>query len=191
MRSVITAVIKILVVNNMKVAIGTKNPVKIAAVEEAFRKVWPDKNFEFISVDVKSEVSDQPMSDEESIQGATNRAKSAKEKIKAEFGVGLEGGLQKIGDRWFDCGWIAVLDNQNNKGFGSSIRMEVPPKMMKLIREGNELGKVVDIVFDVENSKHSNGHFGLMTGNAITRKEGYRDGVIAALAAFINPQVFE
>ena len=69
--------------------------------------------------------------------------------------------------------------------------MEVPPKMMKLIQEGKELGKVVDIVFNVENSKQTNGHFGLMTGKTITRKEGYRDGVIAALAAFINQQVFE
>jgi len=34
-------------VNNMKVAIGSKNPVKLAAVEEAFKKVWPDQKFDF------------------------------------------------------------------------------------------------------------------------------------------------
>lgn len=175
----------------MKVAIGTKNPVKIAAVEEAFHKVWPEKEFGFIGVEVASGVSDQPMSDEESITGATNRAKMALEKEGAGFGVGLEGGLQKIGDRWFDCGWIVVLDNKDNKGVGASIKMEVPLKMMKHIHEGIELGKVVDIVFQVENSKHSQGHFGLMTGGTISRKEGYRDGVIAALAAFINPDIFE
>lgn len=175
----------------MKVAIGTKNPVKIQAVEEAFTKVWPDKKFEYIGVDVTSGVPDQPMSDGESIMGATNRAQAALEKLNSDFGVGLEGGLQLIGDKWFDCGWIVVLDSKGHKGVGSSIKMEVPPKMMKLIQEGKELGKVVDILFHVENSKQTNGHFGLMTGKTITRKEGYRDGVIAALAAFINQQVFE
>ncbi len=175
----------------MKVAIGTKNPAKISAVEQAFTKVWPDRQCEFIGVEVVSSVSDQPMTDEESIIGATNRAKSAMEKVQADFGVGLEGGLQKIGNQWFDCGWIVILDKKEHRGIGSSIKMEVPPKMMRYIHEGIELGKVVDIVFHVENAKHSNGHFGLMTANAITRVEGYRDGVIAALAAFINPEVFK
>lgn len=174
-----------------KIAIGTKNPVKIQAVEEAFMRVWPEREFDFIGVEVTSGVPDQPMSDEESIIGATNRARHAMKIEQADFGVGLEGGIQKIGNQYFDCGWIVVLDTKGNRGVGSSIKMEVPPKMIKLINEGIELGKVVDIVFDVEDSKHSQGHFGLMTGDAITRKEGYRDGVIAALAAFINPGVFK
>jgi len=174
----------------MKVAIGTKNPAKISAVEQAFKKVWPDIQFEFIGVEVISRVSDQPMTDEESIKGAINRAKAALEEEQADFGVGLEGGLQRIGTQWFDCGWIVILDKKEHLGIGSSIKMEVPPKMMKYIDEGIELGKVVDIVFNVKNAKHSNGHFGLMTANAITRVEGYRDGVISALVPFINPDVF-
>jgi inosine/xanthosine triphosphatase len=174
----------------MKVAIGTKNPAKIAAVEQAFKKVWPDRDFDFIGVEVVSGISDQPMTDEESIKGAMNRAKAALEKEQADFSVGLEGGLQKIGNQWFDCGWIVIKDREGHLGVGSSIKMEVPPKMMKYIHEGVELGKVVDIVFHVKNAKHSNGHFGLMTANAITRVEGYRDGVIAALAPFINPDIF-
>ena len=26
------------------------------------------------------------------------------------LGIGLEGGVNKIGDKWFECGWIAVID---------------------------------------------------------------------------------
>ncbi|HVZ58518.1 MAG TPA: inosine/xanthosine triphosphatase [Patescibacteria group bacterium] len=174
----------------MKVAVGSKNPVKIAAVKEAFVKVWPDREFEFIGTEVDSGVPDQPMSDNESIIGATNRALRAKSFVSADYGVGLEGGIQKIGEKYFDCGWIVVIDKKGQRGIDSSIRMEVPPKMMELIHQGTELGKVVDIVFRTNNAKHNQGHFGLMTGNAITRKEGYRDGVITALAAFINPDIF-
>lgn len=177
--------------NNIRVAIGSKNPVKIEAVKEAFQKVWPDKKFEFVGVEVSSGVPDQPMSDEESIKGATNRATRAKSAVEADFGVGLEGGLQKIGERWFDCGWIVVIDNEGKAGVGSSLRLEAPTKMMEFIHQGIELGKVNDILFKIENSKHDQGHFGLMTNNVIKRKEGYRDGIIAALAAFMHPELFE
>ena len=61
----------------MKVAIGSTNPVKIAAVKSAFKKVWPNKKFTFKGIKVNSGVSHQPMSDIESIKGAGNRAKKA------------------------------------------------------------------------------------------------------------------
>lgn len=176
---------------NIRVAIGSKNPVKIEAVKDAFEKVWPDKTFEFVGVEVSSGVPDQPMSDEESIKGATSRANNAIKELNGDFGVGLEGGLQKIGERWFDCGWIVVIDKEGNLGIGSSLRLEAPQKMMELIHQGIELGKVNDILFKKENSKHDQGHFGLMTNNVIKRKEGYRDGIIAALAAFMHPELFE
>jgi inosine/xanthosine triphosphatase len=175
----------------MKVAIGSKNPVKIASVQDAFELVWPDPIFDFEGIDVASGVSDQPMTDVESIKGATNRAQRALDALQADYGVGLEGGIQQIGDEYFDCGWIVVLDKQGKKGIGSSIRMIVPPKMIRLIKEGEELGTVVDMVFGTQNSKHAGGHFGLMTNNAVTRLSGYRDGIISALAVFIHPEVFK
>lgn len=174
----------------MKVAIGSKNRVKIACVEEAFKKVWPERDFIFEGVEVSSSVPDQPMSDEESITGATNRAKRALEKTHADFGVGLEGGLQQTSGEWYDCGWIVVVDTKGMKGIGSTIKMAVPAKMIELIQQGKELGDVVDIVFGQHNSKQSGGHFGLMSNNIITRKDGYRDGVISALVAFLHPDLF-
>ena len=59
----------------MRVAVGSTNPAKIKAVKAAFQKVWPDKKWVVEGVEVKSGVSDQPMSTSESIKGATNRAK--------------------------------------------------------------------------------------------------------------------
>lgn len=174
----------------MKVAIGSKNPVKIAAVKEAFEKIWPDKEFSFEGIEVASGVSDQPMSDEESIKGGTTRAQLAIEALNADFGVGLEGGLQEISGKWFDCGWIVVVDRQGGEGVGSSIKMITPPKMMELIHKGVELGHVNDIIFQKTNSKQGNGHFGHMTNDAITRQSGYRDGIISALAVFLHPELF-
>jgi len=175
----------------MKVAVGSENPVKIEAVKRAFGSVWPNKNWHVSGVVVSSGVSDQPMSDEESIKGATQRARQVLRICKADYGVGLEGGLQKIGKLWFDCGWMVVIDKKGRVGIGSSARIQTPPKMMKLIKKGKELGEVNDILFKKKNSKQKEGHFGIMTKNAITRADGYKDGVIMALSRFIQPKVFE
>jgi non-canonical (house-cleaning) NTP pyrophosphatase len=69
--------------------------------------------------------------------------------------------------------------------------MQTPPKVMRLIRKGIELGVADDMIFKTKNSKHSGGHFGLMTDNAVTRSAMYRDGVISALSRFIHPEVYE
>jgi len=174
----------------MKVTVGSKNPVKISAVKQAFLTVFPDETWEVVGIDVKSGVSDQPMSDKESIKGATNRANRALRQAKSDFGVGLEGGLQKIGKYWFDCGWIVIVKKNGEIGIGSTIKMITPERLMKLIHEGTELGAANDIVFGKKNSKHAEGHFGLMTNNALTRTRGYTDGVIAALSRFLHPHLF-
>ncbi len=53
-----------------------------------------------------------------------------------------------------------------------------------------ELGEALDKIFNRINTKQAEGHFGLMTNKVITRTQGYRDGVIMALARFIQPQLF-
>ncbi|OGE32184.1 hypothetical protein A2631_05730 [Candidatus Daviesbacteria bacterium RIFCSPHIGHO2_01_FULL_44_29] len=175
----------------MKVAVGSKNPVKVEAVTIAFAKVWPAENLEIEGVEVSSGVSAQPMSDKESIKGAINRARRALKLLGADFGVGLEGGIQKIGNKWFDCGWLVVIDKQGRTGIGSTVRMSVPPVMVQLIKKGKELGEACDITFNRVNTKHAEGHFGLMTKNHITRTSGYVDGVISALGHFMIPDVFD
>jgi inosine/xanthosine triphosphatase len=173
------------------VAVGSKNPVKIEATQKAFQKVWPKENWKSIGVSVASGVSAQPMSDKESIQGAQNRAQTAIYAKKTKWGVGLEGGLQNIGTKWFDCGWIAVVNAQGIVGLGSTARIITPPRMIELINQGMELGDVVDLLCNTQNAKQSEGHFGLMTQNAITRTSGYIDGVIMALTRFLQPHLFE
>ena len=175
----------------MLVAIGSTNPVKIAAVKSAFKKVWPIQYFRFKGIEVDSRVSHQPMSDLESIKGAKNRAKKALKLMKADFGVGLEGGLQKVGKNWFDSGWIVVIDKKGNEGIGSSLKMQTPQKMIKYLRKGLELGDIDDFFFKTKNSKQKEGHFGLMTKNIIFRKDGYMHAVVSALIRFINPQLFD
>jgi inosine/xanthosine triphosphatase len=174
-----------------KVAVGSKNPVKIEAVRLAFKDVWPEIEWEVIGTDVSSGVSNQPMSDRESIKGATNRAKRSRKLHNADFGVGLEGGLQKVGKDYVDAGWMVVVSKDGRLGIGSTVKMHTPHKMMRMVlEEGKELGEVCDIFFKRKNTKQAEGQFGLMTKNLITRTEGYRHGVISALVRFIHPDLY-
>lgn len=174
-----------------KVAIGSHNPVKIEATRRAFSSLWPEERFEFAGVDASSGVSDQPMSDEECVKGARNRAKDALRKAKADYGVGIEGGICKVDDCYFARAWVVVVDQKSGVGSGSTISAPMPPKFMELIHSGMELGKANDILTGRENTKQKEGYFGLITNNLITREKGYTDGVIMALASFKNKDIFK
>lgn len=175
----------------MKVAVGSTNPIKIEATKKAFQKVWPNKKWQIIGLDVKSGISNQPMSDTESIKGATNRAKSALKVGKADFGVGIEGGLHQIGAIWFDTAWIVVINKSGKKGIGSTYRLQTPNRFMKMIKKGKEIGEAADEIFKTKNSKQKSGHFGLMTKGIISRADAYTNGIICTLSRFIRPEIFD
>lgn len=157
----------------------------------AFAVLWPEGACDIVPVSVDSGVTAQPMSDAEGIRGAANRAQRARMALDADFGVGLEGGLHEVDGRWFDCGWVVVVDRDGREGIGSTVKIQTPAKVIALVHQGMELGVANDLFFGAANSKQAQGHFGLMTNGAITRAQGYRDGVIMALTRFLHPDLFE
>lgn len=174
-----------------QIIVGSQNPVKIEAVRLAFSRVWPNESWDVIGSKTESGVNPQPMSPKESITGARNRAQAAlAATTEAEFGVGLEGGLELIGGLWFDCGWIVIVDREGREGIASTARIHTPNAIMQHIHDGKELGDAIDIVFNRINAKQAEGHFGLMTNNAVTRTTGYTEAVCLALSRFLHPELF-
>lgn len=173
------------------IAVGSKNPVKINSALKAFERCWPDYAWEVRSTDTTSGVSGQPMDDEEGISGARNRAKGALENImEAEYGVGLEGSLHEINGLWLACGWVVVRNRLGQEGIGASPRILMPPKSIELVKQGYEAGEAFDMLTKRENTKQQEGFFGILTKGAISREEGYRDGVIMALTYFLSPEFY-
>lgn len=177
--------------SSIKIAVGTTNPAKITAINLAFSKLYSNKSTNIVPVEVESGVSAQPMSPLESITGATNRAiRALKQVDTATYGIGLEGGLEEINGEWFDCGWCVIVDRNNIRGIASSARIITPRSVMNLIKQGKELGEAIDVIFNRVNSKQAEGHFGLMTNNAITRSDGYMQAVCLAFTRFLHPELF-
>src|SRR5687768_4500395 len=165
----------------MIISVGSLNPVKLHAVEQAFKTVWPKQQLKLDGIAANSGVKEQPLSDQEMLRGAKARAQQVMALAKADFGVGLEGGLHKIGDDWFGRSWIVVMDRSGRVGVGSSVSCLIPPAMMDLIHQGKDMNQVCEALYGVKDIGKREGYFGLLTNNLITRASGYRDGVIMAL----------
>lgn len=169
-----------------KVAVGSLNPVKLDAVRIAFERTWPNEEWHVTGVAVASGVSDQPMTAHESITGATARAHAARISIGADFGVGLEGGLQEYNGNWFDIGWAVVEGSDDAQGIAPSVGICIPEALMEKVRAGKEVGTACDEYFALKNSKQNSGSHGVLTNGTVTRTDAYVDAVACALSAFIH-----
>lgn len=175
-----------------KVYIGSSNPVKIACTRIGFETVFGNMdNFEFIGKSVSSEVSDQPMTNSETLAGAINRANNLEAAYPdGDLYVGIEGGIEEIGDEMEAFAWV-VVNGDGLTGKAQTSTFQLPPKIVELIRQGVELGHADDMVFKRKNSKQGNGAVGILTHNVIDRIEYYRHAVILALIPFVNPELYQ
>ncbi|MCK9906672.1 inosine/xanthosine triphosphatase, partial [Frankia sp. Cpl3] len=91
----------------MRVALGTTNRAKREAVVLAMGN-------EPSCLSVPSGVSDQPLSEAETIEGAINRARNVLELVPdAQIGLGLEGGLtfdERFTRQWYLISVCAAWD---------------------------------------------------------------------------------
>jgi inosine/xanthosine triphosphatase len=172
----------------MKVAVGSTNPVKIQAVNEVFKEVFA-KEVEIKSIKVNSEVSTQPFK-EDIIKGSVNRAKKALKLKDADFGVGIESGVMKFGEKRYNLGFVTVVDKKGNIGTGTSGWFECPSSILRELEKGKELGQVISEITGRVDMQRREGAIGIFTKGKVTRKELYKHGVFMALTKFLSPEIF-
>ncbi len=173
-----------------KVVVSSLNPVKLEAVQNGFLRLFHHDNFEFIKINVDSGVSDQPMTDMESRNGALNRALNARMVIPdGDFWVGVEGGCDYLDGDMVAFAWI-VVQGSENRGSARTALFRLPKEVQRLVESGLELGLADDEVFGEENSKQNSGAVGLLTGDVVTRTSLYEQAVILALIPFKNQDLY-
>lgn len=173
----------------MKIAVGSTNPVKIAAVRSVVERIWPEAQVEGVAV--PSGVSEMPMSEAETIIGAQNRAKAARQQLTADLGIGLEGGLHEEPFGWALQGWVAVVAGNGRSGLGSGTTLPLPSHIVQRVLAGEELGHVMDDLLGEENVKQKGGAIGALTGGLIMRQDAFTHSVIYALSPFIAPEFYK
>ena len=155
-------------------SVGSKNKVKIRAVEIAFKNVFGNCKVKGMAVD--SEVSPQPI-DNETIVGAENRARAAFEKfpLKSDptFAVGLEAGLFWVPTikQFVDVQYCAILDRGGEITYGHSPGFYYPSEFYDSIEKGIEIEKIVEKLYGISDIGEKNGAIGFLTNDRVTREE--------------------
>ncbi|MDT8859351.1 DUF84 family protein [Alkalihalobacillus sp. MEB130] len=151
----------------MRVAIGTKNPAKVHAVQDTLIR----EGHSFVSVSVESGVSPQPFSDMETLEGAKNRAKKALAITDADLSFGLEGGVQESETGLLLCNWGVLLHKDGGEWLASGAKFPLPSYVADRLRQGEELGVVMADVTGNLDIRKKEGAIGIYTGGWVSRKE--------------------
>ncbi|KAI8926843.1 hypothetical protein BC831DRAFT_454585 [Entophlyctis helioformis] len=190
----------------LRVAVGTTNPAKLRAVEAACTQIFLSplpspvpaaaataaatgvyQSIEVVGISVPSGVRDQPLSDAETQTGALTRARAVlAADPTAHYGVGVEGGAQETLGRWFESGWICVVDRSGRVGLGTSGRYELSAGIMKRLLAGEELAQVIDDLSGLSDVRSTQGAMGLVTNGLVPRDTAYVHGVLFAFAPFVS-----
>lgn len=172
----------------MKVAVGSTNPVKVKATENVMKRIYGD--VEVIPLDVASKVSHTPLTDDECAEGAIYRAEEAIRRTEADFGVGLEGGVAKRVDKYFLVGWCAVVDSIGDMALGCGGGIELPDIVVKEVLNGKELGKVMDEIMGLNETKRKMGAVGILTNGLTNRQESWEVTIIHAMARRLRTDLY-
>lgn len=180
--------------NFLRVGVGSTNPAKVDAVVAAFRDLGYVA--EVIGFSVASGVAAQPFSDEETIQGAVNRAQAVlhaadEAGIPCDWAVGLEGGVVESPFGMFLCNWGAVINREGIVGIGGGHRVQLPLTIERHLRQGEELGITMNRLAGGQEVNKREGAIGILTDGHITRRTMFRDTVICAMAPFLLPTFYQ
>ena len=169
----------------MKIVAGTENKVKVSAVEEILSDYSHLAEAEVIAAAVPSDVGDQPLSLDETVRGAINRAKNAFG--DCDYSIGIESGLIEVPytkSGYMDVCIVAIYDGENAY-LGMSSGWEFPdPEIVRLMtEEGLNMTRAsnkVGLSFDT-NLGSAQGAIGVVTKGRVDRKEYTKQALRMAL----------
>jgi inosine/xanthosine triphosphatase len=186
------------------IAVGSMRKPKVEAVRDALAvfgsSLAGSAEFEIVPVEVPSGVRHTPLSREDLMAGARQRAEAlvhlARESNRPwKYFVGLEGGLDVIHEgakRWvFLESWAYVADDTGRGAFGRSGAVVLPEALAKMVvDEGVELSEAIDAFAGGRGIRDAQGAWGVLSRNLITRQDAFRVAVISAFAPFFNHEMF-
>ncbi len=178
----------------MRINIGSKNPTKIAALKETIAAYDFLAGAEITTHEAQSGVSPQPKSMEETITGATNRAKAAF--ADCAYSIGIESGLMHVPQAksgYMDFCACIIYDGKESY-LGLSCAFEFPFEITRLIHEQGL--DASEASFKAGLTEHKNvgsleGAIGVLTKGRVSRKEYTKQAIQMALIQIENPSFYK
>lgn len=168
----------------LKIVVGSKNEIKVQAVKEILKDYLHLSGAQIVEMDAVSGVSGQPMSLEETVKGAMNRAKNVFKDCKYSFG--LESGLMVVPNTksgFMDVCVCAIYDG-NEFHLGLSSAWEAPRVVTEhMINGGLSMSEAALKAGYSHNPElgAAEGLVGIVTKGRLTRKEYTKQSIITAL----------
>ena len=169
----------------MKIAVASKNPNKIAAVEETLQDYAHLKDAVVEGMDTATTVSDQPRSIEEVVEGAVQRARNVYE--GHDYSVGLESGLIAIPQTksgYLDVAICAIYDGKEmHIGMSPGFETTDPAIFRSVIEDGIDLSEATKRA-GLTKSEYvgwEGGIVGIITKGRMDRKAQLKQAVLMAL----------
>ncbi|WP_054861385.1 DUF84 family protein [Gracilibacillus sp. JCM 18860] len=149
----------------MNMIVGSFNKAKVNAVKRVFTEASVE------SKEVSSQVSGQPRSEEETLEGgAINRARACRN--DTSFGIGLEGGVTYLNNQLFLCNWGGALVTPSDELFiASGAKIPLPEIIEQKLVKGLELSEIMANLTHEEDIRHHLGAIGVFTNGEVSREE--------------------
>ena len=165
----------------MKIIVGTKNQKKIDVVRSVFEEVFKLSDLKVIAHDANSLVPEAPH-DKETYDGATNRAQECTEIEPADYYVGIESGLVKRYDNFFEEAWTVIIAKDGTKLIGYSSGLLLPAIVVARMNNGelhNQIMADFDEKFNLPDDNRDT--WSRYTGGYISRKVSLEESLRNAL----------
>ena len=181
----------------MKIIIASTRIPKVNGVKKAVMKLSAlfaidASSVQFEMSEAKSGVSDTPMTVDESMRGAKQRALGVFHSNEHEtvLSVGVEGGLFAFERKIFLQSWSCVY-NGDIFHFGSSGSIELPVSLATaVVQKKTELGIAIDEFAKQADVRSKQGTFGILTNDLITREDSFELATTFALIPFLNTGIY-
>jgi inosine/xanthosine triphosphatase len=175
------------------VAIGSANPAKKKGVKLAFSRTFGKVVLK--AIDTSALVRSQPLTLEETVEGAQERAIFALEFARPDFGVGVEAGLMGLGKGWpghhLNLQVAAIVDSAGRLSFGCSSGFPIPGRFVeKLRQDGGELDAYTHELAGARKVREEEGIVYRLSGRRLSRVEMTEQCVSMALIPWINAKLY-
>ena len=176
----------------MIINVGTKNPQKIAAVEEVMQEYDGLRASSIRSIQAESGVPSQPKTLDEMILGAQNRARNAF--LDCHISIGIESGIMPAHGtitRYLGPCCATIYDGKEfYTGLGPAF--EYPSEVIRHVETGLEIDEAFhkDGLTDNPRIGKADGVIGMLTKGRLTRKEYTKQAVVMAIVHLENPTLY-
>ena len=165
------------------IIVCSKNKAKNDAVKNVMNQYFED--FEIVSLETNSKVSETPIGDDEGIEGCFNRIKDALTQcVTGDLYVAMEGILTTTKYGTFICGWTIIYNkNSDEYYYGCSAKVKIPDEVIEKTNKSVRLSDVVSKFVGYSGDEISNyGTNGILTNGAYTRTNEFIDSVLCAIS---------